>query len=259
MEDLLKIKDLKVEFSSKQRSFSALKGINLEIKKGEFVALVGESGSGKSMTALSIMDILPESAKITGGTIDFFGKNKSIIFQEPMTSLNPLIKVKKQIEESALITGEERSVVEKRAKKLAKMTGLLDTDRILNSYPHELSGGMRQRVMIASALMTHPQLLIADEPTTALDVSTQNEILNIFCNLKKEFNTALLLITHDFSVVKKICDRIYIMYKGQIVEEGTTEEIFALPKHTYTKALLNSIPDAKKRKKKLPVYFEQEF
>lgn len=258
MEDLLKIRNLKVEFSSKQKTFQVLKGINLEVKKGEFVALVGESGSGKSMTALSIMNLLPESAKTTAGTIDFSGKNKSIIFQEPMTSLNPLIKIKKQIEESALVAGTEHSMAEKKARELAKMTGLLDTDRILNSYPYELSGGMRQRVMIASALMTNPELLIADEPTTALDISTQNEILKIFCDLKQQFNTALLLITHDFSVVKKICERIYIMYKGQIVEQGSIEKIFSSPEHPYTQALLNSIPNAKNRNKKLPLYFEQE-
>ena len=252
---LLKIENLSVEFCSSKKKFTAVKNVNLEIFPGEFVALVGESGSGKTITSLSIIDLLPENAKITEGTITFTGKNKSIIFQEPMTSLNPLLKIGKQIEESALIKGISKQEAHNQAEKLAKMTGLEDTKKIFNCYPHELSGGMRQRVMIASALMTNPELLIADEPTTALDVSTQNKILSIIQNLKIEFNTALLLITHDFTVVKKLCSRIYIMYKGKIVETGKTEEILKAPQHPYTKALIDSIPDAKRRHEKLPVHF----
>lgn len=252
---LLNIQNLTVEFSSKERQFQAVKNLNLKIYSGEFVALVGESGSGKTITSLSIMNLLPENAKKTGGTIDFAGKNKSIIFQEPMTSLNPLIKIGRQIQESGLCHGMTKQQARTKAEKLAKLTGLENTRRIFNCYPHELSGGMRQRAMIASALMTNPELLIADEPTTALDVSTQNKILSIFQNLKNEFNTSLLLITHDFTVVKKLCTRIYIMYKGEIVEEGPTTEVLQNPRHPYTKALINSIPDAKKRNTKLPVLF----
>lgn len=172
-----------------------------------------------------------------------------------MTSLNPLIKIGRQIQESGLCHGMTKQQARTKAEKLAKLTGLENTGRIFNCYPHELSGGMRQRAMIASALMTNPELLIADEPTTALDVSTQNKILSIFQNLKNEFNTSLLLITHDFTVVKKLCTRIYIMYKGEIVEEGPTTEVLQNPRHPYTKALINSIPDAKKRNTKLPVLF----
>ncbi len=258
MEPLLTIENLSISFEknsdNKASKFFAVKNLNLKIFPGEFVALVGESGSGKSMTSLSIMNLLPENAKTESGKIEFSGKNKSIIFQEPMTSLNPLIKTGRQIEESALIKGMSKIEAHEKALKIAKLVGLENTDRIFNSYPHELSGGMRQRIMIAGALMTDPELLIADEPTTALDVSTQNKILELIKSLKENFNTSLLMITHDFSVVKKLCSRIYIMYKGQIVEEGETEKILSFPQHPYTKALINSIPDAKKRSQKLPVF-----
>lgn len=254
MKEILNIKNLSVEFSS----FKAVSNINLKVNEGEFVALIGESGSGKTITSLSIMNLLPESAKITSGSIEFIGKNKSIIFQEPLTSLNPLLKVGKQIIEESVFKGISKDVALKKAAELAKLTGLTDTNRIFNSYPHELSGGMRQRVMIASALMTNPQLLIADEPTTALDVATQQDILKIIYELNKKFNTATLLITHDFSIVKKICSRVYVMYRGKIIEEGETQKIFNSPVHPYTKALIDSIPNAKKRYTKLPSYFEQD-
>ena len=249
MNELLNIQNLSVEFGS----HFAVKNANIRIFPGEFVALVGESGSGKTVTSLSIMNLLPENAKVTG-KIEFNGKNKSMIFQEPMTSLNPLIKAGRQIEESALLHGLSKKEAHEKALKIAKLAGLTNTDRIFNSWPHELSGGMRQRVMIASALMTDPELLIADEPTTALDVSTQNKILELIQNLRQNFNTSLLMITHDFSVVKKLCSRIYIMYKGQIVEEGETRQILENPKHPYTKALIDAIPDAKKRNRELPSF-----
>lgn len=256
MTELLSVQNLSVEFSQEGKSFTAIKNVNIKIFPGEFVALVGESGSGKTITSLSITNLLPETAKITSGKINFLGNNKSIIFQEPMTSLDPLMKAGKQIEESGILHGMTKPQAHKKAVSLARLTGLEDTERIFNCYPHELSGGMRQRIMIASALMTDPELLIADEPTTALDVSTQNQILKVIQNLKEEFNTALLLITHDFTVVKKLCSRIYIMYKGQIVEEGETKEILRNPKHPYTKALIDSIPDARNRHKKLPSHFD---
>jgi ABC-type dipeptide/oligopeptide/nickel transport system ATPase component len=266
MKELLKIENLTVDFFSEKTLFTkpkpvfrAVDSLNLTVHPGEFAALVGESGSGKTITSLSIMNLLPENAAVTDGKISFNGKNKSIIFQEPLTCLNPLIKAGKQIEEALTVKGASKEEAHKKAVKLAELAGFSDIERIFNCYPHELSGGQRQRIMIASALMTDPELLIADEPTTALDVSTQKEILNILFDLKKEFNTALLLITHDFSIVKKICTYVYIMYRGKIVEEGPVEKIFTSPEHPYTKALINSIPYPSRRSQRLPSYFEQEW
>ena len=254
---LFEINNLSVDFFLHKEHLPILQDISLSIDAGEFVALVGESGSGKTMTSLAVMHLLPENIRVTGGEILLGGKNISsmrekefraisgkeisMIFQESMTSLNPLIRVGKQIEESGLIHGMKKDEARKRATELARLSGLLDTDRILRSFPHELSGGMKQRIMIASSLMNSPRLLIADEPTTALDVSTQEEIIHILQNLRKERNTAMLLISHDLSVVKKLCTRVYIMYKGRIVESGTTEEIFKNPRHEYTMALVQAV------------------
>ena len=254
---LFEINNLSVDFFLHKEHLPILQDISLSIDAGEFVALVGESGSGKTMTSLAVMHLLPENIRVTGGEILLGGKNISsmrekefraisgkeisMIFQEPMTSLNPLIRVGKQIEESGLIHGMKKDEARKRATELARLSGLLDTDRILRSFPHELSGGMKQRIMIASSLMNSPRLLIADEPTTALDVSTQEEIIHILKNLRKERNTAMLLISHDLSVVKKLCTRVYIMYKGRIVESGSTEEIFKNPRHEYTMALVQAV------------------
>lgn len=267
---LFQINHLSAEFSSRQKRIPILNDVSLSVDEGEFVALVGESGSGKTMTSLSAMHLLPEQIKITGGEIFFggreisklsdddfrkiSGKEISMIFQEPMTSLNPLIKVGRQIEESGLVHGLSKEEARLRSEKLARLTGLKDTERIFQSFPHELSGGMKQRVMIASALMNNPRLLIADEPTTALDVLTQEEIISILKNLRAEKKISMLLITHDFSVVRKLCSRVYIMYKGKIVESASTEEIFKNPKHEYTRALIEAIPSLQKRDKKLPVF-----
>ena len=267
---LLQIDRLSLDYNSREKKIPILKDISLSVDEGEFVALVGESGSGKTMTAMSVMHLLPENMRISAGEIrlgeklisgmdekefrSISGKEISIIFQEPMTSLNPLIRVGKQIEETALVHGVEKETAQKKAAELARLTGLTDTERILRSFPHELSGGMKQRIMIASSLMNNPRLLIADEPTTALDVSTQEEIIGILQNLRKTHNIAMLLITHDFSVVRKLCSRVYIMYKGKIVESASTEEIFKNPKHEYTKALIEAIPTAAKRNQKLPVF-----
>ena len=254
---LFQIKNLSVEFSQKKQNTQILKDVSLSVDEGEFVALVGESGSGKTMTSLAAMHLLPENVKITGGEIilgdktiskindnefrAISGKEISMIFQEPMTSLNPLIKVGKQIEETGLTHGMSKDEAGEKAMELARLTGLSDTKRILQSYPYELSGGMRQRIMIASALMNNPPLLIADEPTTALDVSTQEEIITILKELRSTKKISMLLITHDFSVVKKLCSRVYIMYKGKIVEANTVEEIFKNPRNEYTKLLLGAI------------------
>ena len=267
---LFQINHLCAEFSSGGKTIPILSDVSLSVGEGEFVALVGESGSGKTMTALSTMHLLSERIHCSGGEILFDGRDISklsdaefrsisgneisMIFQEPMTSLNPLIKIGKQIEESALIHGSSKENAQVRAVELARLTGLHDTERIFQSFPHELSGGMKQRVMIASALMNNPRLLIADEPTTALDVLTQEEIISILKNLRETKKIAMLLITHDFSVVRKLCSRVYIMYKGSIVESAPTEEIFRKPKHEYTRALIDAIPSARNRDKKLPVF-----
>ncbi|WP_296321699.1 ABC transporter ATP-binding protein [Treponema sp. UBA3813] len=267
---LFQINHLSAEFSSRKKKIPILNDVSLSVDEGEFVALVGESGSGKTMTSLSAMHLLPEQIKITGGEIFFggrkisklsdddfrkiSGKEISMIFQEPMTSLNPLIKIGRQIEESGLVHGLSKEEARLRSEELARLTGLKDTERIFQSFPHELSGGMKQRVMIASALMNNPRLLIADEPTTALDVLTQEEIISILKNLRAEKKISMLLITHDFSVVRKLCSRVYIMYKGKIVESASTEEIFKNPKHEYTRALIEAIPSLQKRDKKLPVF-----
>ena len=254
---LFQINHLSVEFSLREKRTPILQDISLSVDEGEFVALVGESGSGKTITSLATMHLLPENICMTGGEIFLGGKNISsmdekefraisgkeisMIFQEPMTSLNPLIRVGKQIEESGLIHGMKKDVARNKAAELARLSGLSDTERILRSFPHELSGGMKQRIMIASSLMNSPRLLIADEPTTALDVSTQEEIIRILQNLREQRNTAMLLISHDLSVVKKLCSRVYIMYKGRIVESGSTEEIFKNPRHEYTTALVQAV------------------
>lgn len=254
---LFQINHLSVEFSLREKRTPILQDISLSVDEGEFVALVGESGSGKTMTSLATMHLLPENICMTSGEILLGGKNISsmdekefraisgkeisMIFQEPMTSLNPLIRVGKQIEESGLIHGMKKDVARNKATELARLSGLSDTERILRSFPHELSGGMKQRIMIASSLMNSPRLLIADEPTTALDVSTQEEIIHILQNLREQRNTAMLLISHDLSVVKKLCSRVYIMYKGRIVESGSTEEIFKNPRHEYTTALVQAV------------------
>ena len=259
---LFQIQNLSTEYFSHKKSFPILNNVSLSVDWGEFVALVGESGSGKTMTSLSAMHLLPENIKITGGKIflkdkeissmsdsDFrsiSGKDISMVFQEPMTSLNPLIKVGKQIEETALIHGMSRDEAKKRALELGEKMGLRDRERIFSSFPHQLSGGMKQRIMIASALINRPSLLNADEPTTALDVSTQEEIIKILQELKKESKVSMLLVTHDFSVVKKLCSRVYIMYKGEIVEEAQVDEVFKNPRHEYTKALINAIPQGRK-------------
>ena len=267
---LFEVKHLSVEAFSRGQVNPILKDVSLALDEGEFAALVGESGSGKSMTALSVMHLLPENIRVTGGEVrlggnlissmterefrSISGKEISMVFQEPMTSLNPLMKTGRQIEEAGLIHGLSKAEARTRAEELARLAGLSDTERILNSFPHELSGGMKQRIMIAMALMNNPRLLIADEPTTALDVLTQEEIIGILQNLRETRKTAMLLITHDLSVVKKLCSRVYIMYRGQIIEQGLTKEIFENPKHDYTKALIQALPGLEKRNQKLPVY-----
>jgi len=258
-ETLLKVNDLKTTFYSKNKKIEAVRGVSFEVKTGDILGIVGESGSGKSVLMKSVMNILPESAKIDSGEIYFYGKNLlklspkemrkikgkeiAMIFQDPMSALNPLRKVGEHIVE---VLVRHKGINKTQAQKLAidvlREVGIPLPEKRMNQYPHEFSGGMRQRVLIAMALACSPKLLIADEPTTALDVTIQAQILELLKSLKEVNNMSIILITHDLGVVASICNRIEVMYGGLIMEEGLTEEIFYEPKHPYTKALLNAIP-----------------
>ncbi|MEP5762071.1 MAG: ABC transporter ATP-binding protein [Litoreibacter sp.] len=254
MNRLLDVKELRVSFRQDGETTDAVKGVSFHVSKGETVALVGESGSGKSVSALSTVQLLPESAKISGSiTYDgaqmvgaseaelrrVRGNDISFIFQEPMTSLNPLHTIQKQLSESLLIhSGLTGDAARARVLELLDKVGIRDAENRLDSYPHQLSGGQRQRVMIAMALANGPELLIADEPTTALDVTIQAQILTLLADLKEQEDMSLLFITHDLGVVRKIADRVCVMQHGQIVETGPTSDIFDNPQHPYTKTLL---------------------
>jgi len=256
MSDILDIKDLSVTFRQDGKSTRAVKHVSLKVSRGETVAIVGESGSGKSVTALSTVSLLPESAEITGSIsydgVEMIGADEaelrrvrgndiSFIFQEPMTSLNPLHTIEKQLAESlSLHQGLHGTPARHRILELLNKVGIHDPETRLGSYPHQLSGGQRQRVMIAMALANKPELLIADEPTTALDVTIQAQILQLLNDLKKTEQMSLLFITHDLGIVRKIADRVYVMKGGEIVEAGPTDEIFDNPQHEYTKILLNA-------------------
>ena len=261
MKKLLEVRDLGVTFQMPSGSVAAVKGASFEIEKGETLALVGESGSGKSVSALSILQLLPYpvARHPTGSSVRFLGEEIigadprklreirgdriSMIFQEPMTSLNPLHTVEKQINETLVLhKGMTRSQARERTLELLKLVGIRDAVKRLAAYPHELSGGQRQRVMIAMALANDPDLLIADEPTTALDVTIQAQILKLLKELQAEFGMALMLITHDLGIVRKMADRVAVMNDGEIVEYAATERIFQAPEHPYTKRLLAAEP-----------------
>jgi len=258
-EALLKVKDLKTTFYSKNNKIEAVRGVNIEIKSGEVLGIVGESGSGKSVLMKSVIGILPENAKIDSGEVYFEeknilnlssremrkikGKEIAMIFQDPMTALNPLKKIGDHIVEVLVRhKGVNKRLARKMAIDVLNDVGIPMPEKRIDQYPHEFSGGMRQRVLIAMALACDPKLLIADEPTTALDVTIQAQILELLKSLKDKNNMSIILITHDLGVVASLCNRIAVMYGGLIMEEGTTEEIFYSSKHPYTKALLNSIP-----------------
>ena len=260
-EKLLQIKDLKTYFDTEAGVVKAVDGVSFDIYKGEVLGIVGESGSGKSVTSLSINRLIPEPpGKIVGGSIlykgtnlldlsheemrNYRGKDISMIFQEPMTSLNPVLRIETQMNE-VLIKHQNISKEEATTKsiEILKLVGIPDPDRRIREYPHQFSGGMRQRIMIAMALQCNPSLLIADEPTTALDVTIQAQILDLMMDLKNQRNdAAILLITHDLAVIAETCDRVIVMYGGVIQEIASVHELFSNPIHPYTKALMDSIP-----------------
>ncbi|MGH9457842.1 MAG: ABC transporter ATP-binding protein [Thermoanaerobaculia bacterium] len=258
-ETLLEVRDLRTSFATDEGPVHAVDKISFSVARGEAVALVGESGSGKSVTALSIMGLVPSPGRITGGEVLFRGKNLvglpekelrkirgndvAMIFQEPMTSLNPVFRIGDQVAEAIRI---HRNVGKKEARQQAiemlERVSIPDPQKRVDDYPHQLSGGMRQRVMIAMALSCDPDLLIADEPTTALDVTIQAQIMEILGELQRKLGLAVLLITHDLGVVAEFCERIIVMYTGRIVEEAPVERLFESPKHPYTQGLLRSLP-----------------
>ena len=266
---LLQVKNLKTHYFTEEGVVPAVDGIEFKIRKGETLAIVGESGSGKSQTSLSIMRLIPSPpGKIVDGEIIYNGENLleksdeemrkirgnkiSMIFQEPMTSLNPVYRVGDQISESLILhQGMNAEQAIEQSIKLLKLVGIPEAERRVRAYPHELSGGMRQRVMIAIALACNPELLIADEPTTALDVTIQNQILELMKDLKTKIDTSIMLITHDLGVVAEMADRVIVMYSGQIVEQGDVFTIFENPKHPYTEGLLRSMPTPEKKQGKL--------
>jgi oligopeptide/dipeptide ABC transporter ATP-binding protein len=256
---LLEIDDLKVEFRGAHGVVKAVDGISYEVDAGETVALVGESGCGKSVSALAILGLVPHPGRVAGGRIRFEGRDLldldedrivevrgreiAMIFQEPMTSLNPVLSIGVQVTEGMRRhLGLSRAAAEARAVELLRLVGIADPERRLRQYPHHFSGGMRQRVMIAAALGCEPKVIIADEPTTALDVTIQAQILELMKDLSRSLGVALVIITHNLGVVARYADRVNVMYAGRIVETGTTGQIFARPGHPYTIGLLASVP-----------------
>lgn len=266
---LLEVKDLKTSFHTRNGIVQAVDGISFNLSKGETLGIVGESGSGKSVSQYSLLGLIPmPPGRIEGGQALFDGRdllkmtNKelqkvrgdriSMIFQDPMTCLNPYLRVSDQLMEPLLLhKGMSKEEARKKALNGLKEVGILDADKRLDMYPHEFSGGMRQRVMIAMALITEPELLIADEPTTALDVTVQAQILDLIRKLQKEKGTAVIFITHDLGVVASLADNVLVMYAGRVVEQGGVEQIFYQSKHPYTQALLKSIPATHERGEKL--------
>ncbi|NUU61523.1 ABC transporter ATP-binding protein [Paenibacillus agri] len=258
-ERLLSVEDLKVSFSTRDGENQAVRGVSFHIDAGETVGIVGESGSGKSVTAKAIMSLITPPGKITSRNVNFRGENLlnlsekqwrklrgnqiAMVFQDPMTSLNPVKKIGQQLTEVIRRhRGLNKEAALTEAANMLRQVGISQPEQRLQQYPHEFSGGMRQRVMIAMALSCQPELLIADEPTTALDATIQAQILDLFKELKGNSHTAVALITHDLGVVAQVCTRVIVMYGGLIMEEGTVEDIFYRPQHPYTKGLLRSIP-----------------
>ncbi len=266
---LLEVQGLKTEFKRGGGRIMAVSGVDFHIKKGEVLGLVGESGCGKSVTSLSIMRLLKDTpGRIAGGSVRFEGtdlttlgdtemrrirgNDMAMIFQEPMTSLNPVLRIGKQLEEPIRIhLGYGRKQAREHAIHMLRLVGIPRAEEVIHDYPHQLSGGMRQRVMIAMAMSCSPKLLIADEPTTALDVTIQAQILDLMKRLKEEQDMGMLLITHDLGVVAELCDRVVVMYAGRVVEEAPVRELFADPQHPYTKGLIQSVPKLRHKVRRL--------
>ncbi len=271
-EYLVDVKNERLSFFTPAGEVKALNDVSIRLKEGEVLGIVGESGSGKSVTAYSLMGLTAHPGKLLGGELHFNGHQVetmsekeirkirgneiSIIFQDPMTSLNPVYTIGNQITEVIrLHTDKTKQQAKERARELLELVGINEPEKRLKQYPHELSGGMRQRVMIAIALACEPKLLIADEPTTALDVTIQAQILELMMELKDKLGMAIIMITHDLGVVASMCERIAVMYAGRIIEYGTTDDIFYHPKHEYTKGLIRSIPrlDTKEHERLVPI------
>lgn len=260
MANLLEVKDLVIDFQIEKNTVTAVHGISFSVKKGETLCIVGESGCGKSITSLSVMDLLPSNGSVSRGSIvlngedltkkteeqmrNMRGNELSMIFQEPMTALNPVYTIGFQLREPFMIHKNlSKKKADDAAVSMLEKVGMPNPREVLRKYPHELSGGMRQRVMIAMALACQPNLLIADEPTTALDVTIQAQILDLIEELKEEMDMGVIFVTHDMGVVAEIADRVMVMYSGEVVEVGTVEEVFNDPQHPYTKGLLASVPN----------------
>ncbi|MCA1041339.1 ABC transporter ATP-binding protein [Bacillus infantis] len=268
-EDFLLVKDLYIQFGTGKEKVQPIRGVSFTLQKGETLGIVGESGCGKSVTSLALMGLLPEkTSEIVSGKISFEGKDLtklkdkqfrrirgndiSMIFQEPMTSLNPVFTIGEQLSEplrqhKKLSKSQSRNAV----LDMLKQVGLPRAEQIINEYPHQLSGGMRQRVMISLALLCQPKLMIADEPTTALDVTIQAQILELLKEVRRKNDMSLILITHDLGVVAEMCDRVVVMYAGEVVEQAGVNELFDEPLHPYTEGLLKSLPSSNDRKSKL--------
>jgi len=268
MKSLLQVRNLSIGIQKHKALLSSVEDISFDVLEGEILGLVGESGSGKSLTALSIAGLLGANKKVSNGSISYNGKDLlalaekdmqsirgkeiSMVFQEPFSSLNPLVTIGAQIAETLELHGEkDKAVIKARVIELMKKLGLSEPEKLAKTYPHRLSGGMCQRVMIALAVICRPRLLIADEPTTALDCGTQGQILSLMKEINRELGTSILFISHDLSLVKNFCDRILVMYCGRILEEGNTEEVFSKAAHEYTRGLLASIPAAANKGKPL--------
>lgn len=267
--ELLQVRNLETTFFTDDGIVPAVDGVTFSLREREILGIVGESGSGKSVTSLSIMGLIPSPPGKIAGEILFDGKDLvkmkekdmrkirgndiAMIFQEPMTSLNPLFTIGKQLNEAVLLhnKGWTKKQATDRSLEMMKLVGLPRVEGLFKDYPHQLSGGMRQRVMIAMALVCDPKVLIADEPTTALDVTIQAQILKLMKELNERLNTAVMLITHDLGVVAETCERVVVMYGGQIVEQGSVNEIFKNPQHPYTKGLILSVPDMRLKKERL--------